>query len=73
MARPVKFNGKVYKPVRFGEGIQEGTVEWEINRRNIRKQEREEDRRWAEIQAAREPERESIRARIWKLLCRMFH
>src|ERR1035441_1268342 len=29
MSRPVRFNGKVYKPTRFGEGLQPGIVEWE--------------------------------------------
>jgi hypothetical protein len=33
MARRVKFDGKVYKQTKFGEGLQPGTVEWEERKR----------------------------------------
>lgn len=29
MARAKKFDGRVRRPVKFGEGLQPGTVEWE--------------------------------------------
>lgn len=38
MSRPVRFKGKVYKPKKFGERMQPGTVEWELNWRNVQKQ-----------------------------------
>lgn len=44
---------RVYKPIRFGERMQPGTVEWELNRRRERKEEREAERYMAEMQAAR--------------------
>jgi hypothetical protein len=45
---------RVYKPMRAGEGVQPGTVEWELNRRRDRKEEREAVRRLAELKAERE-------------------
>jgi hypothetical protein len=39
--------------MRFGEGMQPGTVEWELNRRRQRKEQREEDKQWAQLQATR--------------------
>jgi hypothetical protein len=41
MGRKALFRGKVYKPTKFGEGLQPGTVEWELNRRRQRAEERE--------------------------------
>ena len=38
--RPVRFNAKVYEPIKFGDRPQTGTVEWELNRRRERAQER---------------------------------
>jgi hypothetical protein len=40
---------RVFKPTRFGEGIQPGTVEWELNQRRLRKERREDDRQWGKI------------------------
>lgn len=34
--KPAKPRVKVYKPTRFGEGMQPGTVEWELNQRRLR-------------------------------------
>src|ERR1039458_1475928 len=39
-SRPIP-KRRVYKPTRFGEGMQPGTVEWELNQRRERKEERE--------------------------------
>jgi len=36
----VRFNAKVYEPIKFGDRPQTGTVEWELNRRRERAQER---------------------------------
>jgi hypothetical protein len=35
---------KVYKPTKFGEEMQPGTVEWELNRRRLLKEQREDDK-----------------------------
>jgi hypothetical protein len=40
---------KVYKPTRFGEGMQPGTVESELNRRRARKDERQAKLHLAEL------------------------
>jgi hypothetical protein len=50
---------KVYRPMKFGEGMQPGTAEWELNRRRARKEEREADLHLAELEATQhERERE---------------
>jgi hypothetical protein len=45
---------RVYKPIRFGEGLQPGTVEWEQNRRTLRKELAEDERPLAEMEATRD-------------------
>jgi hypothetical protein len=47
--RRVKFDGKVYKQTKFGEGLQPGTVEWEQRKR----QERADDRELLEQEVSR--------------------
>jgi hypothetical protein len=39
-----RFTGKVYKPMKFGEGLQPGTVEAEMVRRQQRASEHREDK-----------------------------
>ena len=56
--------------MRFGEGVQPGTVEWELNKRRVRKEQREDDRLWAEMDAKRERERESP-SRLARMLARI--
>jgi hypothetical protein len=56
--------------MRFGEGMQPGTVEWELNQRRRRAQQREDDRHWAEIQATREAEGKDLRTRLAAFLDR---
>jgi hypothetical protein len=41
MPRQVK--RRKYKPTKFGEGMQPGTVDWELARRQVRKQRKLED------------------------------
>lgn len=53
LSRPVKFNGKACKLMKFGEGIQPGIVEWELNQRKLRKGQREDEKQWARLQATR--------------------
>jgi hypothetical protein len=60
MAR-TKFDGKIRKPMGFGDGMQPGTVEWELNQRRIRDARREGDRQWAEIQAKRQGATKTLR------------
>jgi hypothetical protein len=47
---------RVYKPMHFGEGVQPGTVEWELNRRRARKEQQEDDLLWAEMEPKRQRE-----------------
>jgi hypothetical protein len=58
MQKP-KLKPRVYKPMRFGEGVQSGTVESELNKRRLRKEKREDDLLWAEMEAKRERESHS--------------
>jgi hypothetical protein len=37
---------RAYKPAKFGEGLQSGTAEWELIRRQRRKLDREETKAW---------------------------
>src|ERR1039457_4863581 len=39
------------KPMRFGEGMKPGTVEWDLNQRRLRAERREDDRQWTALQA----------------------
>jgi hypothetical protein len=55
---------RVYKPMRFGEGMQPGTVEWELNKRRLSKEQREDNRQWAEMEAMRERETHSPQAGV---------
>jgi len=48
--------------------MQPGTVEAEMIRRRRRKEQREDDRLWAELQARREAERKTLRARLAAIL-----
>ena len=58
---PPKPKRRVYKPMKFGEGVQPGTVEWELNQRRFRKEQREDEKAWAQIEAGRvEQERPSF-------------
>ena len=69
------FDGKIRKPMKamkFGEGMQPGTVEWELNQRRIRAARREEDRQWAEIQAKRQGATKTVRDRLAAILRRLF-
>jgi len=68
---PIKFDGKIRKPMKFGEGMQPGTVEWELNRRRLRAERHEDNRQWAEIQAKRH-EREREPHSIWWSFFRIF-
>jgi hypothetical protein len=43
-----KHRRRVYKPTKFGEGLQPGSAEWELIVRQCRKQRRDEDRAWEE-------------------------
>ena len=62
---------RAYKPARFGEGMQPGTVEWELNRRRERKEEREAVRSMAEMEATR-AEREREPRSVWGHIARIF-
>jgi hypothetical protein len=46
-----KWNGKLYRPVKFGEGMQPGTAEWEHERR----QRRAQMEHWREVKRQTEP------------------
>ena len=50
--------------------MQRGTVEWELNQRRLRAEQREEDREWAEIQAKHEAESKSFGDRLGSILDR---
>jgi len=51
---------RVYEPARFGEGMQSGTVYSDGNQRRLRKERRDEDCQWAELQAKREAESKTL-------------
>jgi hypothetical protein len=63
---------KVYKPTKFGEGMQPGTAEWEQNRRKLLKEQRAEDRAWAKMQATRSEREREPRNGIWRQFFRIF-
>jgi hypothetical protein len=44
MTRKAVFTGKVYRQPKPGEGLQPGTVDWELARRQARAQRRREDK-----------------------------
>ena len=46
-----KWDGKLYKPSKFGEGMQPGTVEWERQKRQYRA----EMDHWREVSRQAEP------------------
>lgn len=52
----VKFNGKVYRPTKFGEGMQPGTVEWELARRRAAAEKRADTIAWKKMQAQPKPD-----------------
>jgi hypothetical protein len=64
-----KWDGKLHKPMKFGEGVQPGTVEWERQKR----QRRAAMAHWREVkrQSPPEPTREALIARFFKMLFRI--
>lgn len=62
---------RVYKPMRFGEGMQPGTVEWEANQRRLRAERRNEERQWVLLQAKHEAENKTLRGRFASILDRI--
>jgi hypothetical protein len=62
---------RVYKPMKFGEGMQPGTAEWELNRRRDRNEEREAKLHLADLEATRH-EREPEPRSIWRSFFRIF-
>ena len=57
-----KWNGKLYKPVKFGEGSQPGTVEWEQEKRRKAKLARQAREELARVAV---PERKGWLARLF--------
>jgi hypothetical protein len=51
--------------------MQPGTVEWELNKRRLRKEQREYEKEWAKIEAAH-LERERELGSIWKRFVRTY-
>lgn len=64
-----KWDGKLCRPVKFGEGMQPGTVEWERERRRRRAQ----AEYWREVKRQTEPElpRPSLLVRMLKAIFRV--
>jgi len=69
--KPAKPRVKVYKPTRFDEGLQPGTVKEELNQRRVRMEERESELQLARLQATRH-EREREPHSIWWSFFRIF-
>jgi hypothetical protein len=66
MYRLAKFDGRLRKLMKFGEGMQPGTVEWELNKHRQCKEQRENEKQWAQLQATRaERERDPRSLRDW--------
>lgn len=67
---PRKF--KQYKPTKFGEGIQPGTVDWEMQRRQFVKRQRLEDEAFEEkVSRLEEAEPKGV-WRVWDAIARFF-
>lgn len=70
--KSIKFDGRVRRPMKFGEGMQPGTVEWE----RLQSQRREEARRSREMQQEQGPDIrdgcENIPTTYSFFLCRWF-
>jgi hypothetical protein len=63
-----KWNGKLYKPIKFDEGMQPGTVEWERERRRRKGQ----VEHWREVRRQTEPPPSSD-GLVVRLLRALFH
>ena len=59
-----KWDGKLYRPTKFGEGMQPGTVEWERQKRHRRAQ----VEHWRAVKSQIEPPpvRDGFIARLFK-------
>ena len=55
MGRKAFFNGKVYKIPTAGAGLEPGTVDWELRRRQIQAQSRREDKGFKSIRLSNAP------------------
>jgi len=62
---------RVYKPIRFGEGMQPGTAEWEMNRRRELKLNHQANDQLAELEAT-QGKRERRPRPWWSSLLRVF-
>lgn len=72
MGRKAVFRGKVYKSAKFGEGMQPGTVEWELNRRKMRAEERAAEKWFKERQEERARNAPSRLMRVLDAIARFF-
>jgi hypothetical protein len=52
--------------------MQPGTVEWEMNRRKLLKERREEDMEWAKLQATRSEREPDTYNSPWRRFLRIF-
>jgi hypothetical protein len=53
------------------EGMQPGTVEWELNERRQRNEQRKDEKQWAQLEATR-AEREREPRTFWQWIIRLF-
>ena len=60
---------RVYKPIRFGEGMQPGTTEWEISRRRELKLNHEANDQLVELEATQDKRKP---CHWWSSLTRVF-
>lgn len=56
--------------MKFGEGMQPGTVEWELNKHRQCKEQRENEKQWAQL----EPTHDDRDPRsLWEWIVRIFY
>jgi hypothetical protein len=72
MGRKVLFNGKVYKPPTPGAGPETGTEDWDLARRQVRAQQRREDKAF-QLRMVEKAETEPAGLlRVWDAIIRFF-
>lgn len=63
---------RVYRPAKFGEGMKPGTVEWELTRRRVQRQRRQDDAEFERRLAENEKDEPMGFWRIFAAVIRFF-
>jgi hypothetical protein len=70
MARKSKRDGKIYKQPTSGAGLEPGTVDWELKRRQVQAQNRREDRAFRKMMAERAAQEPKGFWKVWDAVVR---